>query len=87
MSIHALPDVPGVDVHELISREMAGSFSREAQDDVGHSLWDEPADDDEDDAEDDPIVVERQDRKRTDAIYFRTLRREGLKAKRRFAVS
>ena len=81
MSIHSLPDVPGVDVHELIAREMAGQFSREAQDDLGHSLWDE------EDAEDDPIVAERQDRKRADAIYFRTLRREGLKAKRRFAVS
>ena len=86
MSIHSMPDVPGVDIHELIAREMAGEFSREAQDDLGHSLWDEPEDDD-DDAEDDPVLVERQDRKRTDAIYFRTLRREGLQAKRRFAVS
>ena len=82
MSIHSMPDVPGVDVHELIAREMAGEFSREAQDDVGRSLWDEP----EEDAEDDPIVVERQDRKRVDSLYFRTLRREGLKAKRRYAV-
>ena len=78
MSIHSLPDVPGVDVHELIARETSGDYSREAQDDVGYSLWD---------AEDDPIVVERQDRKKADAIYFRTLRREGLQAKRRFAVS
>ena len=85
MSIHSLPDVPGVDVHELIAREMAGDYSREAQDDVGRSLWDEP--DDDDDAEDDPVLTERQDRKKADAIYFRTLRREGLKAKRRFAVS
>jgi hypothetical protein len=82
MSIHSLPDVPGVDVHELIAREMAGQFSREAQDDLGRSLWDEP-----EDAEDDPVLIERQDRKKADAIYFRTLRREGLQAKRRFAVS
>lgn len=79
MSIHSLPDVPGVDVHELIAREMAGQFSRDSQDDLGFSLRDA-------DAEDDPIVVERQDRKKADAIYFRTLRREGLKAKRRFAI-
>jgi len=83
MSIHSLPDVPGVDVHELIAREMERTSTRESQDNLGFDLRDA---DDELDAEDDPIVVERQNRKRADAIYFRTLRREGLKAKRRFAI-
>lgn len=63
MSIHALPDIPGVDVAELIAREMAGEDSIETQDD--------------------PDGIDRQERRRADAIYFSTIRREGLRSKRR----
>ena len=65
MSIHALPDIPGVDVAELIEREMSADLSREAQDNVrGPDGWQ-----DEDEDEDEPAAS----RVGAETAYYRTV--------------
>ena len=70
MSIHSLPEIPGVDVHELLSRDLSGQGSIEAQDNAPASWWDSP------DEDDDPALAERAERQRAEAVYWKAMRSE-----------
>lgn len=74
MSIHALPDIPGVDVAELIERELSADVSREAQDNVPAG-WDEIEGDDDDEPAASRVGAE--------AAYYRSIgRRKAVKRSR-----
>ena len=57
MSIHSLPDVPGVDVADLLAREMAGDDTVESQDNPSRDDWE--------------LLAE--ERRQADWAYYRTV--------------
>ena len=71
MSIHAYPELPpGVDINTFIESQEAGEDTVESQDNPSPEDW----------------CSMRGDRRAAEAVYFRTLRREGLKHKRKYSL-